>query len=498
MFMIAMIALMAIPFVIEYFRFRKDKETLKVTRFRSLVSASAYLLTVTFALWLLTRVAEWLGSTRLVNWILENLGTPKSDYVISLYTAILINILIGVGFFFWQSVLRAGLRKMDVTAPKTEEAFTRVQTFERKLIARFNTKKWYFVGRLLGQIALALCALYALLFLLFQIFAVFGKDKIPYEWLRAFFELNYQYPVIGLLFLWEFAFFLLCIQSFTERCPAWEEQEKTKTDPIEESIRAIDEDCRKNFGAYYASSMELKTREAVYTADHEKASELIGENVENDPRNGKTAKDIYVGALDRLERSEEGVLFNGGFFSEFSMYFFRYLSVRLARGDRLIFVCNTRGGVEKTYRYLRQGLCEISGLYEAQSADERLRIGAEHPIWNIVTANGVGESEGEHEINTASVLIATPDFLCSDVFEQRNADFVSYPVSVVFTDTVNSINRFEKELLLLNSLMVTAEAEKAKVKNKSRMDVSASSLFFIITSPSVRSVPITMRLLISV
>ncbi|MBE6666108.1 MAG: hypothetical protein E7603_07830 [Ruminococcaceae bacterium] len=450
LFMLGMLALMAIPFVIEYFRFRKDKETLKVSRFRTVVFAVLYTAAATLVLLIFTRISEWLGSLSLIQWILKNTGTAKTDYAAELYVVILVNVLLGFGFFLLQSVVRTGLRKMDVTTPKNEEVFTRVQQFERKLIARFNTKKWYFVGRLLKGLCLALSALYGLLFLLYQCFAMFEVPFLPYEWIRAFFALTYRYPVLGLLFLWEIAFFLLAIQAFAERCPGWKDEEKMQTDPMEESIRAVDEDCRKNFGAYYAASMELKTREPVYSADHEKVSEIIGKTVENDVRNAKTAKDIYISALDRMERTEKSILFNGGFFSEFSMYFFRYLSVGLARGDRLLFVCNTDIGAEKTYRYLYRGLCEISGLYDAKNTDERLRLGVEHPIWKIVTVSGAKAGIDEHEVAGASVLITTPDFLCSDVFEEMNADSAAVPDTVIFTDTVAAVNRYEKQLLLLH------------------------------------------------
>ena len=460
--MLFVICVMAIPFGLEYLRFRKDEKVLKATRFRSVVFASVYTIAVTAALFVLTRLLEWIGSLGFIGWLLTSLGTDRVKYVKDLYAVIFINIAIGFGFLILQSVVRAGLRKMDVTTPKKEEAFTRIQMFEQKLIERFNTKKWYFVGRLLKTLCLALSGFYALLFFVYQIPAGFKADWIPYDFIHSLFDLSYRYPVLALLFLWEITFFLLGIHAFADRCPDWNETEKTKTDPLEESIQAIDEDCRKNFSAYYAASMELKTGEITDSADHETVSRIIAQTVERDPRNGKSVKDIYVSALDSAELSKGGILFNGGFFSEFSMYFFRYLSVGLARGDHMIFVCNSDESAEKTYRYLHRGLCEISSLYYMKSADNRLNLGLEHPIWKLVTASAVKESADEHEINGSSVLITTPDFLCSDVFEERNADFVSYLDSVIFTDTVASINRFEKQLLLLNTKLTHIRKTAAK------------------------------------
>ena len=304
--------------------------------------------------------------------------------------------------------------------------------------------------------------MFALLFFIYQIPAVFGADWIPYGFIHSLFKLTYRYPTLALLFLWEFAFFLLGIHAFADHCPDWNEKKTTQTNPLEESIQAIDEDCRKNFGAYYAASMELKTGEIIHSANHETISRIIAQTVETDPRNPKTVKDIYVSALDRMELCEKGILFNGGFFSEFSMYFFRYLSIRLACGDHLIFVCNSDEAAEKTYRYLHRGFCEISGLYYAKNAQEQLNLGVEHPVWKLVTASAVKESASEHEINGSPVLITTPDFLCSDVFEERNADFVSYLDSVIFTDTVAAINRFEKQLLLLNTKLTHIRKNAAK------------------------------------
>ncbi|MBR5186922.1 MAG: sugar ABC transporter permease, partial [Clostridia bacterium] len=452
LFMLITVAIMAVPFIIEYFRFRKDEESLNVTRFRLIVFTAIYAVASTVVLLIVTRLFAWIGSWGVIQWILHNIGIGKyEDYTTSVYMVIIVNVLFGFGFFIMQSLVRIGLSKMNVVVKKNEEGFTAVQRFERKLVERFRVQKWYFVGRLLKYLSLLLSGVFAALFIVFQIPAVFSADWIPYGFISSLFKLSYQYPVIALFLLWESAFFLLGIHAFSERCPDWEENNRKFKDSREDKIRAIDEDCKKNFNAFYASSMELKGRDPVYFTNHENISKIIKDIVENDPRNGKTAKEVFVNALDRMEKTNNGILFNGGFFSEFSMYFFRYLSIRLARGDNLIFVCNRDRQSEKLYQYLHKGLCEISSLYYANSLDDQLNRDLENPIWKIVVVDGMRDDIDEHEINGASILITTPDFLCSDVFEERNADFISYLDTVIFTDTMNSINFYEKHLSLLNT-----------------------------------------------
>ena len=154
LFMLITVAIMAVPFVIEYFRFRKDEESLNVTRFRLIVFALVYAVAATLVLLILTRLLTWIGSWSVIQWILYHIGIRKyEDYATSVYTVIIVNILLGFGFFLMQSLVRIGLRKMNVTVKKDEEGFTAVQRFERKLVERFRVQKWYFVGRLLKYLS---------------------------------------------------------------------------------------------------------------------------------------------------------------------------------------------------------------------------------------------------------------------------------------------------------------------------------------------------------
>ena len=463
LFMLTMPVLMAIPIAIEYFRFRKDERTLKVSRFRLVVFTLCYTVAVTLVLLISTRLIEWIKTWGFVRWITSNIGSYRTDYATSLYTVILINIIIGAGFVLLQSFVRIGLSKMNVTVPKNGEFFTRIQEFERKLIGYFNREEWFFVGRLLKYLTIVLSALFGVLFVVFQIPTVFAADWIPYGGILSLFKLSYQYPMIAMLLLWEFSFFLLGIEAFVNQCPNWEGEKQAEAEEEENPLQDVDEDCRKKFGIFYASSMELKAKDSSLSSKHKKISSIIANNVKNDRRNQKSAKDIYARALDKMDSCNGGVLFNGGFFSEFSMYFFRYLSVRLARGDHLIFVCNSDMQSEQVEEYLRRGFSEISSLYYAGRANAEINKDLSHPIWEIVR---VGGKEGQplykeqnkdgnkNKINGSSILITTPDFLCSNTFEENNSYFVSYLDTVIFVDSVNCINRYEKRLSILNTKLM--------------------------------------------
>ncbi|MBR7161441.1 MAG: hypothetical protein IKD07_03410, partial [Clostridia bacterium] len=452
-FMIAVTVLMAVPFIIEYFRFRRDEDALKVSRFRLVVFTAVYTAAATLVLLLMTKLVSWVSSWGAVKWIVANVGSSRTDYAVSLYTVIIINIALGFGFIFLQSFVRIGLSKLDVTKPKLKGVFTFAQECERKRIARFQSEEGYFLGKLLKTLSLILSALFAALFVILQIPAVFGADWIPYGAISSLFRLTYQYPVIGLLLLWEIAFFLLGVRAFVDKYPEWEKEAKfeKEKDPKQELIDRIDTMCKKDFAPFYADSMTVKAENSISSANHETVSEIIKKNVETDPRNGKAAKDIFVNALDRLERSNHSLLFNGGFFSEFSMYFFRYLSVRLARGDHLIFVCNNDLHSENVKKYLEEGLCQISSLYDSGKRNSGFGGELENPIWKTVAVNGTREDKDTVDINSSSILITTLDFLCSDEFEKSNTSFVLRVDSVIFTDTVNSINYYEKHLSLLDT-----------------------------------------------
>ena len=407
----AFLLLMAFPFLLEYLGFKRDKKNkISYKRFRIVVFTLIYVVLITVAMYLLKEVILFIEGLQVVSFISSLLAIKaKTVYFVKLLVAIAVNFVIGVVFKFFLIFVRIGLKKMNLEVPKKDGEFSFSQKIERKVIKFFNTETWFFVGKIVKYLSILLSVVYSAIFALYMIPAFFTADFIPYNFIEDLFTSAYMYPVITLLALWETYFFLEGIRNAEMECPELIAP-KIKEEKNEIDLVAIDEAIKKHFNMYYACDVELSKTlgEKLAQTDYHDVTKTIGRSVEFDSRNPQPRKETYLNCIDKVIKSENSILVNGNFFSEFSMYFIRYISIIAARGDNIVFVCNTDAQIDSLCEYLKEGLSKISSLYFDE--DEKIK-NSDDPIWKI---DKVG-SDYKYRVSAidADILVTSLDYLCS-------------------------------------------------------------------------------------
>lgn len=197
--------------------------------------------------------------------------------------------------------------------------------------------------------------------------------------------------------------------------------------------------------------------------------EHIRNAVENDRRHPRTACGLYLQGIERLLKSERSILFNGSFFSEFSMYFFRVLTLLLARGDNVVFVCATDDQSKWMERYVRDGLSRLTSFYcigIPENSPERIDF--DDPIWRILRIRGDRDVIEEADVDECSVLITTLDYLCSPDFGISHKKFIHLIDTVIYVDTLTELNRFGAKMAMFHTtLQNIAEVNSMKAKDGS-------------------------------
>ncbi len=448
------VLLMSAPFLLEYLTFKRDKEKkISYKRFRIVVFTLIYVIGVTVALYLLKEVALWLESLKLVKWITEKVSiSSRIVYYGKIVVAMLLNLGVGVLFIVLSKFVRIGLKKKSLTVPKKKDGtFSWSQKLGRRVIKLFHTETWFFVGGVLKYLASALSAAYILIFVLYQLPAMYSADWIPYEFISMFFEAGYIYPSITLLALWQMYFFLQGIKRVEDECPELLFEEGGKTADVTVDLALIDEEVHKQFGDFYACAPDISKalQEELSSTKHSDITKFVAQAVENDKRNPQKSKEIYLDCMDKLSDSENSVLINGPFFSEFSMYFLRYLSVVVARGDNIVFVCNNESQIDSVYEYVREGLSELSSLY--CKGFNSGAVNFDEPIWRIVRINGERDVLEEALVDDNSILITSLSYICSTHFESEHERFIQLLDTVVFVDALKTVNTYNRQLAMLNT-----------------------------------------------
>lgn len=466
---LALVLLMSAPFAIEFYSFRKDKDNkISYKRLRILLCTFGYICVVTLILYLFKEIGLWLQSLAFVQWIAQKLAfSTRTVYCSQVIGAILVNFAIGALFVFLGGFAKVGLKKKNLVDPQGESGnFDRKQKFERKVIRFFCTETWFYVASILKILNAVLSSVYALIFIVYQVPAFFGAKWIPYETISDLFKSGYIYPVITLLALWEIYFFLEGIKMVEKECPEILTDKPVITMKNVIDLKEIDEEVRKQFGSYYVCDVDLSRgiQEGLSSQTHHPITEFIAQSVENDKRNPQKRKEAYLDCVDKLVGSEKSMLINGNFFSEFSMYFLRYLSSIIARGDNVVFVCNSDSQIDSVYDYLNRGLSEMSSLYCKNFGSDAVDF--DEPIWRVVKISGEHSVVEEASVDENNILVTSLSYLCSSRFENEHSNFITLIDTVVFVEAHKTVNNFNRQLSILNTrLRHVAKKNSLAAKN---------------------------------
>ena len=450
----ASLLLMAFPFLMELFTFLRDKNRkISYKRFWLMLFALVYMIGATVVLRLVADFVLGLENAGPIQWLVAQL--PPSDrvvYVAKVLVAVVTNAAIGFVYWLLSKAFRMKIESKDLLNPEGKDGqYTWLQKIERKVILFFHTETWFFVGNILKYFNAILSAAYCLIFVAYQLPVYFDGQWIPYDLITNVFSAGYQYPAITLLVLWQIYFFLEGIRKLEEQCPELIGLKVQRTIRSEVDLKAIDDAVRKQFKDHYVCDLDLSERvqRTVASHSHHEITKFIGRAVENDRRNIHSSKEIYLDCLDELLERDKNVVVNGSLFSEFSVYFLRYLAVILARGDHAVFVCNNETQTDAVYQYLKEGLSQLSSLYMDLAG--RDTVDMDDPIWRIVKINGQQDVLEEATVDENSILVTTLNYLCSSHFESQHKKFIHLIDTIVFVDALKTVNSYNRLMVMLNT-----------------------------------------------
>lgn len=462
---VLLLFLMALPFLIEFWGYKKeDEEKVSYKRFRLLLYTVLYTLVITVLLFILKEVGVWFKGLSLVKKLAAAVSIPsRVPYTISVFGVVLLNIAISWGFLLLLPAVKAKIKKLNLIDPLGGKGeFSVAQKIERAVIKKLCTATGMYVSDVLKVFSAVISVAAAIIFAIFLIPALWGGKWIPYGFIEGIFSGTYLYPVLTLLILWEAYFFLSGISTVRSQCPELVKPKAADTTVTKADVEKLRDKCKEEFGAFFMNELDAK-RESFgkLSSSHSELTRIIAEGIEGDERNPQAPKENYLVAMDRVVKSDKSILFKGNFFSEFSMYFIRYLSIVVARGDNVIFVCNNNEQIKNVEKYLTQAFAETVSVY-VDPNDSKY----DAPIWKIVTVDGDSSDINQGGVDNCSILITTLNYVCSEEFENGHGDFVYHLDSVVFTDTLNTVNNYYSQVLMLNSkLKHMTETNAVDAKN---------------------------------
>jgi len=335
---ILMFVLLIVPFLVELILFKfEKKKNISHRRWNSYLCSLLFMLVATLFLVSTDGLFNWTANRWLSLWETEELiKRAQQMYIDRVKYVYTVNLAIEIIFVLFCVYFRYGYKKYDILKPAGSNGkFTLLQKLERWVLKRLNNEMWFLIGRIVFYAGVAFSVLYSVFFVLSIVPALFPFD-FSYHKLHMVFESCYLYPVITLLVLWETYYLLEGAKRINVECPGFMGNTKASKTETDIDLYEIDEDVKKSFGAFYKcdiSATENILKEV--SAEHSAFAGFIGKAAFNDPRNPLEYNDSYLNCMDKLAETEKSVVINGNFFSAFSGYFLRYLSVIVTWKDTL-------------------------------------------------------------------------------------------------------------------------------------------------------------------
>lgn len=473
LFILGMAILPAIPFVLEYVSFRREcAKKVGYRRFWLVAWAALYIVLITVALCLVRDFLAWLESVSFVRQLVSALAIgERTVYFGKVIVALLVNFAIGMLYWLACRVIRAALSKSSLVEPaKKDGEFSFAQKLERRAVAFFHQEVFFFVGKILRYLSIALSAAYILFFIVCQIPGVFGASWIPYNFISMLFEAGCVYPSLVLIGFWSLTYFFSGVERLREECPQFLQSAPLEGKKVSVDLESLNRELKKCFRDFYVGEIKVPGAcDKKAAASHLPVTKQIRAEVERDPRNAQPPRELYLDVTDRLIGSGASLLINGNFFSGFSMYFLRYLAAVIARGDNAVLVCNSEAQIAAVYDYLRQAFAENVSLY---CPDRDGKNVYDDPVWRIAKVSGERGDKEESSVDDSNVLVTSLGYLCSDRFEDRHGGFAELVDVVVFVDTLGTIQMFDRQLAVLNTrLQHITRKNLAAAKNDRARDL---------------------------
>lgn len=480
---VAAVVIVSLPLVFEYITFRRDrKNKIAHKRFRLFLFAIVYAIVITVILAVSHGLLHWVMHLSFIVWLTKKISfLDRINYATSVYAVLFVNLAIGVLFRITVRLVRIRMAKRELVIPEGKEGkYSILQRIERAIIRFFYKETWFFANEIIRITALVLSITYAVLFTSYQIPVIFHAAWFPYVIMNTVFDHGYLYPIITLIPLWEFYFFLCGVEHLEEECVSLLEPDEIPTGALGRNIvYHVDKECRRVFTRYFRKRFKANVKETKYpNFKVDSVTQKIAESAENGNPLDDAARKGYRLCLDRLIRADSnsilntdrnvtncGVVVNGDFFSDFTRYFIGYLGIILARGDNVIFVCKNHVRALEVESYLKEALENTYSLQHKLLDEEQIKLNGS--VWRMCVVEDENDGIGQEKLRESSILITDLSFLCTATFERNYKDFICLTDTVVYVDTADTINTSSQQMVLLNYRMnnIRRESELAAINS---------------------------------
>lgn len=436
------------------------KKNVRCKQLRYPVIAAVFSVVTVILFSLIGKLMNWLTNLEFVQKFLNWLSPQgKFDYVVLLYTAIVINALILFAFFVVKGMARICINKKKI--PSDDEELTGIRKIYWKIVSVFYDieagkavpqKKWIKIYHTLKYASWIITVLYLSLMVFLQFPVFMSYSWIPYSFMESCLKTLYLWPIISLILINEFKWFLEGKEKFAKPSKmVFDHSELHNVSDYGELAEQYKLQFPERFGSYIVGSAKGGASNFYNDVRPEtKLEEAIAEQLRE---RDYTINASFLSCIKQLAKGKNALI-DASIFSDFGEYLFVYLNTLLAHGDNVLFLCSDDESADNYGKY-------ISDKFKA--------VNNYHRVWIVKDNSGI------HGLSDADILVLTPQVVLDDNAFIGQNKFFSKLSTVIMVNTAEVIAKDGIVLALLAH----------KLTNMIQNDSETRALRYICLSESV-------------
>ncbi|SDB19026.1 Transglutaminase-like domain-containing protein [Ruminococcaceae bacterium FB2012] len=336
----------------------------------------------------------------------------RLGYVVSLYIIILINLVLLLGFLIVKLIFRIGLKKRKI--PGSLEELGGIRKIRWMFLGIFYNwedkgcypcRKWVKIEHTLRYAARIISAVYLLMLVFLQLPVFSAASWIPFDLMDSALDLMYVFPVLTLIPLNEFRWFL---RGRDELDRSFGGAAFDRSDiEIVSDYSELAEQYKKQFPERFAACLTEGSADnsGIFQNDVKTDSPFIKAVAETLRERGHSISKDYIDCISRLTEGSN-ILCDASLYSEFSEYLFMYLNAVTAQGCNVLFLCPDEENVAEFKDHISEKFRQLNNY---------------NPIWLLKGTDNVTEI---HSYADSDTVVGTPHLVLDEnVFNAQTAFF---------------------------------------------------------------------------
>ena len=298
--------------------------------------------------------------------------SDKISYAVTLFTVVIINAALLIGFIFIKLFFRIRMNKKQIPDDAdwkrygSEKTLSAVYWQMLNMIYSLHERTAFLrvqfvrIKHTLKYFVYIISGLYLGLIVFLEILLFYAADWIPFAGIEQFIRTVYLYPVVSGIIISELIYFLDGNEEHDSFGKIVREKSNKNNNADYSELEA---EYKRIFKGRYITTLDIKDNSPKLLTNETQIDNHVIESIKQNLKyNNFDVNSNFITFLKNISDGKD-VIMDSTVYSEFGEYLYRYLNVLLSRGEKILFVCPDNRQMDQLCDYTEERLKNINGYH---------------------------------------------------------------------------------------------------------------------------------------